>query len=218
MTISFPLALANLADLLPVERVDWNELRQETASAIGTGEFLTADRGPVLWQADVSSVPIYHAAAEQLRARIRALDGSGQNFYLYNPVAKYPQADPDGSILGASSVVIATINANRKALTLSGLPAAYVITIGDYLAVTYDTSRRALLQAVESVTANGSGVTSEFEVRPHIRAGITTTLAVTLTNPAAKVKIVPGTIAVERAEDATMSRVRFTARQTLAAG
>jgi hypothetical protein len=35
----------------------------------------------------------------------------------------YPRADPGGAILGSASVVIASINAKRKALTLSSLPA-----------------------------------------------------------------------------------------------
>ena len=216
MAISFPLSLANLADLLPVERADWNEFRQEATSPLGSGEFLTIDLAPPLWQADVASVPMPHATAEQMRARLASLNGSGQCFYLCNPVAKYPQADPTGAILGSSSVVINTIASNRKALSLSGLPAAYAITIGDYLAITYDTSRRALIQAAESVAAGGSGATAEFEVRPFLRPGITTTLAVTLAKPAAKVKIVPNTLSIERAEDALMSRVRFAARQTLA--
>jgi hypothetical protein len=115
-------------------------------------------------------------------------------------------------------VVIASINANRKALTLSGLPAGYVITMGDYLHVDYGTpSRRALLQASEGATANGSGVTGEFEVRPHLRPGIATALAVTLKKPAAKVKIVPGSVRIETVTT-LLSQLRFTARQTLAAG
>ncbi|MEX1181030.1 MAG: hypothetical protein WEB63_09510 [Cucumibacter sp.] len=216
MAITFPLALASLADLLPIERVDWNELRQETHSGLGTGEFLTHNLGPVLWEADVQLRPMYHVEAEQMRARVSALDGSTNAFYLYNPRMRYPQSDPTGSILGASAVTVYAINANRKALRLTGLPIGYVITIGDYLAITYDTSRRALLQAVEGATADGSGITPEFEVRPHLRPGIVTTNPVTLKNPAAKVKMMPGTVRVERAEDPLFSRVRFVARQTLA--
>jgi hypothetical protein len=158
-----------------------------------------------------------HARAEQLRARLRALDG-GAHFYLSNPTMLYPQADPGGILLGTASIVIASIDANRRAITLSGLPAGYVITTGDYLHVDYGTpSRRALIQAVEGATANGSGVTLEFEVRPHLRPGITTGLAIALKKPAAKVKIVPGSVRIETVTT-LLSQLRFTARQTLAAG
>lgn len=217
MSLSFPLSLASLADLLHLESAPWNLARNDTYSTLGSGEFIVSELAPPLWEAECRSVPLTHAAAEQIAAVLRALDGSSQAFYLYNPKMRYPQADPDGTTLGSSSVVVNTINANRKALTISGLPAAYVITVGDYLQIDYASSaRRALLQVVETVTANGSGVTPEFEVRPHIRSGITTTLAVVLKNPSAKVKIVPDTLRVEE-RDAVFSSVRFTVRQTLAA-
>ena len=127
--------------------------------------------------AEVRTARMPHDRAEQLRARLRALDG-GAHFYLSNPTMLYPQADAGGTILGSASVVIGSINTNRKAFALSGLPAGYVITMGDYLHVDYGTpSRRALLQAAEGATANGSGVTPEFEVRPHLRPGISSGLA-----------------------------------------
>jgi hypothetical protein len=217
VTLSFPLALADLADLLPIAAVAWTEARQEAVSALGSGEWLTHELGPPLHEAEVRTARLPHARAEQLRARLRAVDG-GARFYLSNPTMLYPQADPGGTILGSASVVIASINANRRALTLSGLPAGYVITMGDYLHVDYGTpSRRALLQAAEAATANGSGVTAEFEVRPQLRPGITAGLAVTLKKPAAKVKIVPGSLRIETVTT-LLSQLRFTARQTLAAG
>jgi hypothetical protein len=217
VTLSLPLALADLADLLPVAAVAWNEARQDAVSALGSGEWLTHELGPPLHEAEVRTARMPHARAEQLRARLRALDG-GAHFYLSNPTMLFPQADPGGAILSSANVVIATINAIRKALTLSGLPAGYVITMGDYMHVDYGTpSRRALMQAVEGATANGSGVTAEFEVRPHLRPGIIAGLAVTLKKPAAKVKIVPGSVRVETVTT-LLSQLRFTARQTLAAG
>jgi hypothetical protein len=220
MSISFPLPIASLADLLPIVSVSWNQLRQETNSAAGSGEFLTHVLGPVLWTAEVQSAPMLHAEAEQYRARFATLDGSAQSFYLFNPLMKYPQADPGGATLGAATVTVQSINANRKALKLTGLPAGYVLTIGDYFHVVYDTSpyRRALIQVVEGVTADGTGLTPEFEVRPHLRPGISTGDSVSLVKPAAKVKLLSDSFAVEPADDASMSRFRFSVRQTLQKG
>jgi hypothetical protein len=220
MSISFPRSLSDLADLLSIAAVQWGELRSETGSPVGSGEFLTHSLGPVLWTADVTSTPMPHAEAEQMRARIGALDGSSQAFYLFNPLMKYPQSDPGGANLGTATVTIDSINVNRKALKLAGLPAGYLLTIGDYFHVDYDSSpyRRALIQIAESATADGSGLTLEFEVRPHLRPGISAGASVSLIKPAAKVKVMPDTLAIEQAEDATMSRVRFSARQTLQKG
>jgi hypothetical protein len=217
VTLSFPLALADLADLLPITAVAWNEARQDAVSALGSGEWLTHELAPPLHDAEVRTARMPHARAEQLRARLRALDG-GAHFYLGNPTMTYPQADPGGAIVGSVSVLIASIHANRRTLTLSGLPTGYVITMGDYMHVDYGTpSRRALLQAAEGATANGSGVTGEFEVRPQLRPGITAGLAVALKKPAAKVKIVSGSVRIETVTT-LLSQLRFTARQTLAAG
>ena len=62
----------------------------------------------------------------QLQARINALDGSVGTFEAWNPLAAYPQADPDGSVLDDSDVAIKSVGANGKSLALKGLPAAYV--------------------------------------------------------------------------------------------
>jgi hypothetical protein len=220
MSISFPRSLSDIADRLSIATVQWGELRPETGSPVGSGEFLIHLLGPVLWTADVTSTPMPHAEAEQFRARFKALDGSSQSFYLFNPLMKYPQADSGGAILGAATVTIDSINVNRKALKLAGLPAGYPLTIGDYFHVDYDSSpyRRALIQIAESTTADGSGVTPEFEVRPHLRPGISAGATVSLIKPAAKVKVMPDTLAIEQAEDATMSYVRFAVRQTLQKG
>jgi hypothetical protein len=144
VTLSFPLAFADLADLLPIAAVAWNEARQDATSALGSGEWLTHELSSPLHEAEVRTARLPHSRAEQLRARLRALDG-GAHFYLSNPTMLYPQADPGGTILGSASVVIASIHAKRTALALSGLPAGYVITVGDYVHVDYGTpSRRAL--------------------------------------------------------------------------
>jgi hypothetical protein len=65
-----------------------------------------------------------------------------------------------------------------------------------------------LLQAAEGAIANGSGTTAEFEVRPHLRRGVTAGLPVMLKKPAAKVKIVPGSLRIETVTT-LLSQLRF---------
>lgn len=218
MTIAFPLALPDLADLLPVERVAWNEWRAQETSLLASGEFLSHDLAPPLWRAEITLAEMRHAVSAQMHARFLSLDGAQQHFYLHDPKLKYPQADPNGSILGSATVTVDSINANRKAWTLSGLPSGYTITIGDWMHVDYgNPSRRALLKAMETVQADGSGTTPEFEIRPHLRPGIVAALEVTLVKPAAKVKLVPDSLRFETVRSA-FSRGVFEAVQTLAAG
>lgn len=96
--------------------------------------------------------------------------------------------------MGSATPVIATLGANNKSLTVSGLLAGYILSAGGMFHFDYGSSpvRRALHRIVETVTANGSGVTPAFEVRPHFRPGATTGLAIQFINPSAKVKLIPG--------------------------
>lgn len=216
MVLSFPLAADNFADLVRVHRVNWHLRHFEEMSGAGSGEWLTAKLMPDLWEADVQSVAMKHSEAYRLRGRLAAL-GSSETVMLYNPMQKWPQADPGGTIHGASTPVVASVNADRKRLAISGLPANYIITEADLIAIDYDTAaRRALVQALETITANGAGATAQFEVRPILRAAIAGGDSVKLLKPAAKVKIVPASARVEMI-GATLARVSFMAVQTLEA-
>lgn len=216
--LNLPLSVANLADLIRVESVAWNILRMDEMSMIGGGEFLTHDLGPQLWEADVSSVQMYHAEAQRVLARFNALDGSNHAFYLYNPTEAYPATDLDGALFGAATTTILSINADRKQLAFTGAPLSLLIPWGTWFHVEAGSpSRRWLHVTVADITANGSGVTGQVEVRPHLRPGVTTTLGVTFVKPAAKVKVVPDSLRIETT-NALMSRITFQARQTLQAG
>lgn len=216
MALTFPLSLPFLADLLPIESAPWNLVRQQEFSSLGTGEGLAHDLGPPLWEAEVSTGPMPHDDAYAVQARLNALTGSLQQFYLHNPAKPGPRYDPAGIILGSAAPALSFIGANRKIVRINSLPAGYRIALGDFFAVDYGAGRRGLIQAAEDTTASSGGVAAEFEVSPHLRPGITTGLAVQLIKPAAKVKLVPNTLRLENV-GALHSRVRFTARQTLAA-
>jgi len=66
-------------------------------------------------------------------------------------------------------------------------------------------------------TADSEGDAGPVEVRPHLRPWLAAGQTVTLWKPAAKVKLVSGSLRVTQVTSVT-SRLRFTARQTLAAG
>jgi len=238
MALTFPLALPNLADLLPLESTPWNLAQYQEYSGLGTGEGLAHDLGPPLWEAECSTGPMYHDDAYAVQARLNALIGSVQTFMLHNPAKPGPRMDQNGTILAtgaggpsllldfinddafavasSSSPVIGSIAANRKEVTISGLPNGYVLSGGDFFQVNYGAGRVALIQIVVSKTAVG-GVASMVEVTPHLRPGINAGSAITLIKPAAKVKLVPNTLRLENI-GGLHSRLRFTARQTLAAG
>lgn len=216
MALSFPLSAASFSDLLRLESVVWTLRKFEEMAGAGSGEWLTAKLMPDLWEAECQTVILENAEAHGLRALLDAL-GSSDTFYLNNRAQLYPDADPNGTSYGASTPTISGINASRLQLAISGLPANYVLTRGDLFQVDYDTAtRRALIEVVESVTANGSGVTAQFEVRPALRPAIATSDAVSFASPAAKMKVVPGSVRMVQI-DTFYSQITFTARQTLEA-
>lgn len=218
MAISFPIAQASLGDTLPVQTVEWNLQYFQELSMAGDGEFLAADLAPPLWTGQVSLRPLLNTDARAMMARLYALDGSIYPFFLANPLGWWPKADPGGLIFGTPTPTILAINANRKELTFSGFPAGYIVSPGDFFAVAYASGqRRALFQCVTGATAGESGTTASIEVRPHIQSGITDGSSALFVKPAAKVKIVPGSLN-SSFHNANRARITFSVRQTLQAG
>jgi len=218
MALATPFTLEFFGNLIPIQSAPFVLMDQDEISGLGTGEGLTHDLGPKLWEAPVETAPMPNGRCLALQAMIEALDGSQGTFYLYNPMAPYPQADPDGSLIAGHTPELHTIALNRKEVRIDGLPAGYVLTGGDMFALDYGSpSRRALLRCVTGATADQVGVTPLFEVRPHLRPGITVGLPVLLARPAAKVKILPGTLSLQPV-DIVNARLSFRVRQTLAAG
>lgn len=199
MALTFPAPVSYIADLLRVPRRTFRLDVQQELSGIGNGDVLAAELAPTRWIADIQTKPMRPADARVLQARLEALDGSINAFYLYDPWKCVPAADPGGVILGASAVTINTIGVDNKSLSLTGLPAGYMITESDQLHFDYGSNptRRALHRAQETVTANGLGVSPNFEVRPHFQPGATGGLAVTLIKAAAKMVLVPGSLSVQ---------------------
>lgn len=214
MAITFPAPTTYIADLLRVPKRTFTLAQQQEFSGLGSGQILAAELAPALWTADIETKPMPRPLANQLQARLDTLDGTLNAFYLYDPWKCAPSADPGGTILGSSTPSIHTLDANNKAMRVMGLPAAYVLTEGDYIAFDYASgTKRAFHRIVETATADGSGLTPLFEVRPHIRSGATTSTAVTMIKPAALMVMMPGSLNISA--QAGLTVFSFTAIQRL---
>ena len=194
MAFTYPLSLASLADLFVIEEVEWDVQRNDELSGTGDARVWQAELADPLWTGRVTLVPAYHDAVKQIAARIRKLYGAQESFLLFDPLSKFPQADPAGVILGEAAVVIDAIGSGNRSLRLSGLPAGYVLTIGDKGQIVYSSSptRNFFFEVSETVAADGDGLTPEFEVFPHLPPGLTTGLSVILVKPACRGFIMPG--------------------------
>jgi hypothetical protein len=176
--------------------------RQEQ-STLASGRVLVKDMGSPLWTLRAATRTLSPNGLDLWRAKLIQLENGLRTFWGYPMSRCFPQAYPNGSwptgtgFTGLTANLL-SINANRKAITLSALPAAFVLSVGDYLSITIGT-RKDLHQVMESATANGSGVTPEFEIRPQLWTDVTVTKAVAVKQPACLMAIVPGSVSSDAA-------------------
>ena len=189
MAITYPI------DFLP-DFPGWSTkfepmFRQEQSRTAG-GVTYVKDLGSPLWQGAWSSRSLRPNELDTWRARIDALENGLQTFKGYPLSRCYPIAYPKAAYdaLGVGSVTLGSIGTNRKSGTLVGLPAGYMLSIGDLIEV----ADSGLHRVMEAVTASGAGITPVFEVRPHFWPGASAPATVTLVRPSCPMRIVPGSI------------------------
>jgi hypothetical protein len=196
MAYTFPLGTADFMDVLPVNQILFDTPDAIEISRTEGGEIITADMGPMLWQGEIKLGTSTRAEAADLDAMLDILRPAGRTFWAYDTRRPAPLADPLGIVLGTNVVTIASLPAGNREMSLTGLPAWYRLTRGDYLAFDYGTpTRRALHKVVSAVAqASAAGVTVAFEVTPLIRPGAAVAAVVTLIKPCCKARLMPGSV------------------------
>ncbi len=195
MALTYPLALTDFADILPVAEMSFHLPEQVVMSRTGQGEVLTADIADRLWQGRITLGRLTRAEAGRPEVLIELIRQAGRSFLIYDLHRINPRLDPTGAVLGASAVTILGLGTDARELSLAGLPAGYVLSAGDHLSFTYNSGRYALHRIVTtSVTASGAGETPLFEVVPEVRPGATTGTAVQLKKARCKAVAIPGSV------------------------
>ncbi|TYB83971.1 hypothetical protein [Oceaniovalibus sp. ACAM 378] len=163
--------------------------RQETSRTAG-GVTLVKNMGPLLWQASYLTVPMRRDRAGEVEADLLTLENGGQLFEGYDPARPFPASDKTSPLTG---ITIHSIRTDRLALRITGLPASFVLTKGDWLSIN-DGTNLHLLRAVETTTAAGTGLSAWFEVRPSIRPAIAVGNPVALRYAPARFMVDPGSV------------------------
>lgn len=146
----------------------------------GTSIALTETMETV-FRVDVQTIPLSPSLRAEWRAWRAKLRGGLDLFSLYDVTKKAPlayagaMASSDISASWDGTADVTSLGASG-ALALASLPANYVVSAGDYIALE-EGGRYDLYQASATVTANGSGVVT-VSVRPYLRTGIFTASAV----------------------------------------
>src|ERR1700682_3552352 len=119
--------------------------RQEL-SGQANGVVRGKDFGSALWQASYKTVELLNRDALAFEAALNSLDGLVNPFEAGDLRNRYPRNYQNGVF--TDSGILATVGANNKSVSISGFPAGFVVSTGDYFQFDYSGSR-ALHQAVE---------------------------------------------------------------------
>ena len=216
MTITYPLDI--LSDF-PGWTTSFAPLYRQEQSRTQGGVTYVKDYDDPLWQLSAQSRSLTINELDFWRARLASLENGLQTFLGYSMSRCYPILYPRGSWpTGASfdgvSAELATINTARTAISVSHLPAGFTFSIGDYLAIGND-----LHQVMESATADGTGLTSAFEVRPRIWPSVEIGSSpppadVSVKRPACIMTIDPGSITSSADPQDGTGSISFTATES----
>jgi hypothetical protein len=208
MTIAFPRAMP---DELTSRLVGLSFKLQPMIeiNPLRSGRQIAADLGPALWLGEYSSGLLSAARFGVARAWIDTLL-STQEFYGFDKFRERPLRGLPVGFTGACTVSAFTA---PFALTLAGLPSAFVLAPGDYVSFDYSSgTTRALHRIVAGGTAASGSLA--LEVRPAIRSGLVVSQAATVYRAAARMIILPDTYD-ENVSPPDFGTLSFKAIQTL---
>lgn len=170
MSVTFPLATSAFQDILRFQLVTLKPSYGQETSGIADGTIRAKDLRPNLWQAQIQTAPAFLADVDKIQSTMESLEGMTFTFYMYHPNRKIPIA----GTFDDSTVQINTLGTDGTSLSLKGLPANRVVTKGDMISFAYGSRPNyAFHRVLETVTANGAGVTPEFRVNGGVRTGAT---------------------------------------------
>lgn len=180
--------------------------RRQAVGVLESGRDVTIDRGRPQWQASWKTPPLYPADLGAWRAWGDSLQGSARTFLGFDPAREYPAAYmPIGpSVLlraGGASVFDGTasltqISTFRNELGLSGLPALFTLSLGDYVSV-IQSGKYSLHRISEAARASALGVITGLYVEPELPNGFTAAATLNFYRACAKFKLLaPFSIAV----------------------
>lgn len=217
LTTSAPLPLSEFWSDLRFAAGEPPELSETSAqNQTAGGEVIGASWGARLWRFSVSLAAMAADDLDVLAGRLSLLADGGRTFLAVPPYRAAPIADPDGRFIAGSSPQIATLPSGGTSLTLSGLPAGYQLTAGDFLSFERSVpARYELHRLVTGGTANTAGFSPVLQVVPALRPGVTVGAAVKLVNPVMRGRIVPGSLRMAARDLAIGAGPSFEVIQTM---
>jgi hypothetical protein len=189
MAISFPY---DLLSTFPGWATEFELKYRQEQSRSANGKTVVKDFGAPLWVGRWQSRAMRPNELDAWRARLDVLEDGLQTFSAWSPSRTFPIAYPNGSwpTGGAFSGVGQVSSFTAKTIALKGLPAGFVLSVGDHIQIGSADLHRVLEQA----TAGAGGATPAFEVRTYTWPTIAVNQPVKLFKPSCLMAIVPGSV------------------------
>lgn len=180
MALSFPYALGFLDQCLMTERVALALQRYDERSGSGDGRMWSTQLAPPLWGATLELFSTKPALAREINAKVYGLDGTSKTFLWSDRLYPGPAS---GVTSGIGAVTVSSIRADRGAIGLSGLPAGFALTAGDFLSIAHSSGRIYFGQFVEGGGSGSTGNIAAREIRPYLPFGVPVGARIELVRP-----------------------------------
>jgi len=194
-----------------IARVRFEIQRIDYAAPEASGRQGGVQAGFPLWIARFEIDRIDPVSSDEWQAFLDRMRGRIRRFYGCDPTRRFPRAYGFGfgglvragtmtAFTGPATSWSQSITADGDAqMTLNGLPAGLVISVGDYIGLRWDAAglgagnmqRRTMARAVLPATANGSGV-AVVTVEPPVNTSLVPSGAIAhLDNPVCVMQLAP---------------------------
>ena len=209
MTLVFPRDMTSAYEW---ERADLSlEWRQESSQQAG-GTTIGKDLGSPIWKAHYETAPLEKHLAEALHTDFLTLGGLSRTFFAHVAIRPEPFEMPGAILSGVTVYMIAT---DRSSMKLQGLAGGEIITPGDFIGITTATGGRELIKAASTAEVNSSGRSSEFEIVPYLRAGVSVNDVVDLTPPMIELRLDKDGLQNPKRKSGNLYTVSFKASQAV---
>lgn len=167
MAFTYPLGIADFWEQLRfADRPTFIPQHNKSQSMSGGGDVLSSFRGQPKWLVNVALAGGWHDRNLFTEADIMSLNSRDGTILAYDIRHPFPAADPDGWKLDGLSVTVASKGSNNRSISLTGLRGQFVVTKTDKISVAYGTGKYFLCEVQETVQADDTGETPEFEIWP----------------------------------------------------
>lgn len=188
---------------------------QKTRTPLRATRVQVADVGPAVWRARYQTVALKSEWFGLWQAFIASLEGGQNSFLGYDARRRIPRSCFGAGLPSGFSgaCTLAAIAADRRSITLSGVPNGLLLMAGDYVSLSFTISGRAsmaLVRVTEGATVAGGTVT--LGVSPWVPFGITAGGAANLKYPGALFALDPASVQ-EGANILGRKTLAFTAQQ-----